>query len=75
MTDNSNLVSNDDIQQAADAIVQRVQSGVDSVSVEGVSTKYQSLNEQLEALKSLQKLQAARNPLGCVGIYQVRSGR
>ena len=75
MTDNSNLVSNDDIQQAADAIVQRVQSGVDSVSVDGVSTKYQSLNEQLEALKSLQKLQAARNPLGCVGIYQVRSGR
>lgn len=75
MTDNSNLVSNDDIQQAAAQIVQRVQSGVDSVSVDGVSTKYQSLNEQLEALKSLQKLQAARNPLGCVGIYQVRSGR
>ena len=75
MTDNNNLVSNDDIQQAAANIVQRVQSGVDSVSVDGVSTKYQSLNEQLEALKSLQKLQAARNPLGCVGIYQVRSGR
>ena len=75
MTDNDNLVSNDDIQQAAANIVQRVQSGVDSVSVDGVSKKYQSLNEQLEALKSLQKLQAARNPLGCVGIYQVRSGR
>ena len=75
MTDNDNLVTNDDIQQAAAQIVQRVQSGVDSVSVDGVSTKYQSLNEQLEALKSLQKLQAARNPLGCIGIYQVRSGR
>ena len=75
MTDNDNLVSNDDIQTAAANIVQRVQSGVDSVSVDGVSTKYQSLNEQIEALKSLQKLQAARNPLGCIGIYQVRSGR
>ena len=51
MTDNDNLVTNDDIQQAAANIVQRVQSGVDSVSVDGVSTKYQSLNEQLEALK------------------------
>ena len=75
MTDNDNLVSNDDIQTAAANIVQRVQSGVDSVSVDGVSTKYQSLNEQIEALKSLQKLQAARNPLGCICIYQVRSGR
>ena len=74
MTDNDNLVTDEQIQQAAANIVQRVQSGVDSVSVDGVSTKYQSLNEQLEALKSLQKLQAARNPLGCVGIYQVRSG-
>ena len=75
MTDNSNLVTNDDIQQAASNIVQRVQSGVESASVDGQSTKYASLNEQLEALKSLQKLQAARNPLGCIGIYQVRSGR
>ena len=74
MSDNLNITPAD-VQQAADAIVQRVQSGIDSVSVDGVSTKYQSLNEQLEALKSLQKLQAARNPLGCVGIYQVRSGR
>ena len=74
MTDNDNLVTNDDIQQAAANIVQRVQSGVESASVDGQSTKYASLNEQLEALKSLQKLQAARNPLGCVGIYQVRSG-
>lgn len=75
MTDNDNLVTDEQIQQAAANIVQRVQSGVDSVSVDGVSTKYQSLNEQLEALKSLQKLQAACNPLGCIGIYQVRSGR
>ena len=74
MSDNLNITPAD-VQQAADAIVQRVQSGIDSVSVDGVSTKYQSLNEQLEALKSLQKLQAARNPLSCVGIYQVRSGR
>ena len=74
MSDNLNITPAD-IQQAADAIVQRVQSGVDSVSVDGVSTKYQSLNEQLEALKSLQKLQAAKNPLACIGIYQVRSGR
>ena len=75
MTDNDNLVTDEQIQTAAANIVQRVQSGVESASVDGQSTKYASLNEQLEALKSLQKLQAARNPLGCVGIYQVRSGR
>lgn len=75
MTDTDNLVTDEQIQTAAANIVQRVQSGVDSVSVDGVSTKYQSLNEQLEALKSLQKLQAAKNPLACIGIYQVRSGR
>ena len=33
MTDNDNLVTNDDIQTAVANIVQRVQSGVDSVSV------------------------------------------
>ena len=75
MTDNENLVTDEQIQTAAANIVQRVQSGVDSVSVDGVSTKYQSLDQQIKALQSLQKLQACKNPLGCIGIYQVRSGR
>lgn len=74
MSDNLNITPAD-VQQTADAIVQRVQSGVDSVSVDGVSTKYQSLDQQIKALQSLQKLQAAKNPLACIGIYQVRSGR
>ena len=74
--DNNNLnVTPNDVQQAESAFVQRVQSGVDSVSVDGLSTKYQSLDQQIKGLQELARLQAARNPLGCVGIYQVRSGR
>lgn len=74
--DNNNLnVTPNDVQQAESAFIQRVQSGVDSVSVDGLSTKYQSLDQQIKGLQELARLQAARNPLGCIGIYQVRSGR
>ena len=74
--DNNNLnVTPNDIQQAESAFVQRVQSGVDSVSVDGLSTKYQSLDQQIKGLQELARLQAARNPLGCLRIFEVRSGR
>ena len=74
--DNNNLnVTPNDIQQAESAFVQRVQSGVDSVSVDGLSTKYQSLDQQIKGLQELARLQAARNPLGCLKIFEVRSGR
>ena len=74
--DNNNLnVTPNDVQQAESAFVQRVQSGVDSVSVDGLSTKYQSLDQQIKGLQELARLQAARNPLGCVKIFEVRSGR
>ena len=74
--DNNNLnVTPNDVQQAESAFVQRVQSGVDSVSVDGLSTKYQSLDQQIKGLQELARLQAARNPLGCLRIFEVRSGR
>ena len=74
--DNNNLnVTPNDVQQAESAFIQRVQSGVDSVSVDGLSTKYQSLDQQIKGLQELARLQAARNPLGCVKIFEVRSGR
>lgn len=74
--DNNNLnVTPNDVQQAESAFVQRVQSGVDSVSVDGLSTKYQSLDQQIKGLQELARLQAARNPLGCLKIFEVRSGR
>lgn len=74
--DNNNLnVTTADVQQAESAFIQRVQSGVDSVSVDGLSTKYQSLDQQIKGLQELARLQAARNPLGCLRIFEVRSGR
>ena len=74
--DNNNLnVTPNDVQQAESAFIQRVQSGVDSVSVDGLSTKYQSLDQQIKGLQELARLQAARNPLGCLRIFEVRSGR
>ena len=74
--DNNNLnVTPNDVQQAESAFIQRVQSGVDSVSVDGLSTKYQSLDQQIKGLQELARLQAARNPLGCLKIFEVRSGR
>ena len=74
--DNNNLnVTTADVQQAESAFVQRVQSGVDSVSVDGLSAKYQSLDQQIKGLQELARLQAARNPLGCLRIFEVRSGR
>ena len=74
--DNNNLnVTPNDVQQAESAFVQRVQSGVDSVSVDGLSTKYQSLDQQIKGLQELARLQAARNPLSCLKIFEVRSGR
>ena len=74
--DNNNLnVTPNDVQQAESAFIQRVQSGVDSVSVDGLSTKYQSLDQQIKGLQELARLQAARNPLSCLKIFEVRSGR
>ena len=73
--DNNLNVTPNDVQQAESAFVQRVQSGVDSVSVDGLSTKYQSLDQQIKGLQELARLQAARNPLGCLRIFEVRSGR
>ena len=75
MNNNNLNVTPNDIQQAESAFVQRVQSGVDSVSVDGMSTKYQSLDQQIKGLQELARLQAARNPLSCLKIFEVRSGR
>ena len=73
--DNNLNVTPNDVQQAESAFIQRVQSGVDSVSVDGLSTKYQSLDQQIKGLQELARLQAARNPLSCLKIFEVRSGR
>ena len=70
MTDNESRTAEERI---TEAIENRLATGVSSVSVDGMSTSYASLNDQLKALSELKKLQAAKTPLGCFKIFKVRS--
>lgn len=72
MADSNNNVNitNEQLEQA---IAQRAVSAVQSVSVDGMSSSYQSLDQQLKALSALQKARAARNPLGALKIFKIKS--
>ena len=72
MAESNNSV-NITTEQLEQAIAQRAVSGVQSVSVDGMSTSYQSLDQQLKALSALQKAQAAKNPLGALKAFKIKS--
>ena len=63
-------ITNEQLEQA---IAKRAVSAVQSVSVDGMSSSYQSLDQQLKALSALQKAQAARNPLGALKFFKIKS--
>ena len=69
----SNTSSNSSIdsQQFQEAILRRAASGVSSISVDGMSTSYQSIDQQLKAISALQRLEASKNPLGAMRIFKV----
>ena len=62
------------IDQVEQAIQQRIISGVQSVSVDGMSTSYQSLDSQMKALSALSQYQAAKNPLGAIKLFKIKPG-
>ena len=68
-----NQSSTPTVEQVEQAITQRVISGVQSASVDGMSTSYQSLDQQLKALSALQRNRAAANPLGALKMFKIRS--
>ena len=70
MQDNNQHTTIDQVEQA---IAARIASGVQSVSVDGISTSYQSLDSQMKALSALSQYQAAKNPLAALRIFRVKS--
>lgn len=60
-------------QRLEQAISKRIATGVQSVSVDGMTTSFQSLDSQLKALSALKKLEAGRNPLGAMKIFKVKN--
>ena len=62
------------IDQVEQAIQQRIISGVQSVSVDGMSTSYQSLDSQMKALSALSQYQASKNPLGAIKLFKIKPG-
>lgn len=60
-----------DSQQYEEAILRRAAKGISSISVDGMSTSYQSVDQQLKALSALKKLEASKNPLGAMRIFKV----
>lgn len=70
MNENNN---SDVIEQVENAIVRRASSGVQSISVDGMSTSFQSLDSQVKALSALKKAEASKNPLGALKIFKIKS--
>lgn len=60
-------------QQIERAVTKKIISGVQSVSVDGMTTSFQSLDSQMKALSALKKMQASQNPLGTMKIFKVNS--
>lgn len=71
---NNNSSNSIDSQQFQEAILKRAASGVSSISVDGMSTSYQSIDQQLKAISALQRLEASKNPLGAIKLFKVKSG-
>ena len=70
-SNNTSPNSSIDSQQYEEAVLKRAASGVSSISVDGMSTSYQSVDQQLKALSALKKLEASKNPLGAMRIFKV----
>lgn len=70
---NDNVTSEITEQRLEQAITKRIATGVQSVSVDGMSTSFQSLDSQLKALSTLRKMEAGRNPLGALKIFKVKN--
>lgn len=68
---NNNSSNSIDSHQYEEAILKRAASGVSSISVDGMSTSYQSIDQQLKAISALKKLEASKNPLGAMRIFKV----
>ena len=69
-----NVTSQITEKQIEQSIAGRIGSGIQSVSVDGITTSFQSLDSQLKALSALKKMQAAQNPLGTMKIFKVKNG-
>jgi len=67
----NNSINSIDSQKLEEAILKRAASGVSSISTDGISTSYQSVDQQLKALSALKKLEASKNPLGAMRIFKV----
>ena len=70
MQDNNQQTTIDQVEQA---IAARIASGVQSVSVDGMSTSYQSLDSQMKALSALAQYQASKNPLAAIKLFKIKS--
>lgn len=70
MTDIDNKVL---IEKVEESLAKRASSGVSSVSVDGMSTSFQSLDSQVKALSALKKAEASKNPLGALKIFKIKS--
>lgn len=73
MSDSNNTSPNSSVDSQAyeAAILKRASSGISSVSVDGMSTSFQSVDQQLKALSALKRLEASKNPLGAMRIFKV----
>ena len=70
-SDNTSSNSSIDSTQFQEAILKRAASGVSSISTDGISTSYQSIDQQLKAISALQRLEASKNPLGAMRVFKV----
>ena len=61
------------VDNVENAIVNRIVSGTQSISVDGMSTSFQSLDSMTKALSALKKSEAGKNPLGCLKIFKIKS--
>lgn len=74
MPNSDNNSSNSiDSTQFQEAILKRAASGVSSISTDGISTSYQSIDQQLKAISALQRLEASKNPLGAMRVFKVKN--
>ena len=70
---NNNSLNSIDSQKLEEAILKRAASGVSSISTDGISTSYQSIDQQLKAISALQRLEASKNPLGAMRVFKVKN--
>lgn len=64
---------NNSVDKVEKAIINRVVSGTQSISVDGMSTSFQSLDSMTKALSALKKSEAGKNPLGSLKLFKIKS--